>query len=238
MRARGRGIRWLALATAVSVGTFLFLHSAAFRVQTVTVEGTSRLGTAEVRALLGLDPGAYLWRADPEALAERLRQHPLIAQARVTRVWPRGLRVQVRERVASAIVGYYRYYLALDTQGVALEMVDSLNALDLPLITGADAPWAVLGEVYPSAAVNPPLQIIASLAPERRRQVEELHVDGAGDITLYLAGGRRVLWGQAERLQEKTAALQTILLDAEKKKLNLLYIDLRYRGQPVVKLKE
>lgn len=220
------------------LAAFLFLHSAYFRVREIRVTGHAVLDARHVAGLTGVRIGDNLWELSPRRLSSRLLQDPWIERAVVRRQWPGTLRVEIAERAVAAAVPYYRRFLALDRQGVALGVVDQIARLDAPVITGPPALDLVLGRVHPAPEVSRALLALDLLGPELARAVAEVHLGAAGEMTIYLSGGTRVEVGQDGDLERKVTDLRAILADLRNRRLTVEYVDLRYEGQPVVKLRE
>lgn len=234
-----RPVRGLAALVLVAAAAgFFLLNSAFFQVRAVRVTGNVQLDAAHIAALTGVRIGDNLWDASPNAIADRLRQDPWIASAKVARRFPGTWEVQVSERRVAAAVPYHRRFLALDAQGVALGVVDELARLDVPLITGAAGRDIVLGRVYPAPEVSAALAAIGAMRPETVKAVSEVHLDGAAQMTVYLEGGLRVEVGQASDVRARVSDLEAILADLRRRGLTARYIDLRFSGQPVVRLRD
>lgn len=234
-----RSVRGLAgLALAAAAAGFLFLHSAFFQVRAIRVSGNVQLDAAHVAALTGVSIGENLWDVASETVAGRLQQDPWIASAKVARRLPGAWEVEVAERRVVAAVPYHRRFLALDPQGVALGVVDELARLDVPLITGAAGRDIVLGRVYPVPEVSAALAAIGAMRPESVKSVSEVHLGRDSQMTLYLQGGLRVEVGQASDVRSRVSDLEAILADLRRRGLSAQYIDLRFFGQPVVRLRD
>ena len=102
---------FLKLALAIVIGILIFAgyRSAAsasfFQVRTVEVQGTSRLTTEEVQAVVRKEvEKTGVWKADLNELNARLERLPWVRTAIVSRVLPDGIRVRISERVPRAVV--------------------------------------------------------------------------------------------------------------------------------------
>lgn len=234
-----RSVRSLgALVLLIAAAAFLFLHSSFFRVRAVRVSGHRQLDAAHVAGLAGVREGDNLWDTSPTTVENRLRQDPWIASAKVSRSLPGVWEVVVTERRAVAAVRYHGRFLALDGHGVSLGVVDELPRLNVPLVSGAEARDVVLGRVYPVADVSAALSAIAAMRPETVAALSEIQLGQGTDMTLYLEGALRVEMGRAPDVGARVADLEAILADLRRRGLSAQYVDLRFAGQPVVKLRE
>jgi cell division protein FtsQ len=99
----------LVLATVVGVLIFAGYRVAAsasfFQVHNVEVQGTSRVSTDEVQALVRKEvEKTGVWKADLKGMNARLEKMTWIRTAVVSRVLPDGIRVRITERVPRAVV--------------------------------------------------------------------------------------------------------------------------------------
>lgn len=66
--------------------------------RTIRVRGEGRVGAMEAARLSGLGAGKNLFSLDLDAAQKRLSTHPWIAGARLSRDWPHGVLIELRER--------------------------------------------------------------------------------------------------------------------------------------------
>lgn len=70
--------------------------------QTIRVQTEGRVGAHEAAVLSGLVAGTNLLSLDVQSARKRLATHPWIQDAEVSRSWPHGVRITLRERVPVA----------------------------------------------------------------------------------------------------------------------------------------
>ena len=104
-----------------------------FAAERVEVAGARLVPPHEVLQTSGVRVGTNIW-ADPAPFVAALRRHPAVANAQVTRVWPRTLRIRITEKTPAALVqaGVLRPATA---DGEVLEVDAARGELDLPLFT-------------------------------------------------------------------------------------------------------
>ncbi|MBK1990822.1 FtsQ-type POTRA domain-containing protein [Sphaerospermopsis aphanizomenoides BCCUSP55] len=72
--------------------------------QVVMTSGNLELSEQTVHSLLALSYPQSLWRIEPSAIAQKLKQQPAIAQANVSRrLFPPGLVIEIQERLPVAL---------------------------------------------------------------------------------------------------------------------------------------
>jgi len=209
-RARRRRLR-AALPWAVGVGflgvvaliAWMILGSSLLGVRDVRVDGTSLVTPDEVRTAAAVRPGTPLARVDLAAVEARVGALAPVEKATVTRDWPGGLTVVVVERSPEAVVPHGKRFLVVDRFGVVFQELARRPA-HLPVVRIAD-PRA------DPAATRGAVEVIAALSPTLRRQLVEVEVPGPAQITLKLAEGRTVVWGDATRNADKSIATTALL---------------------------
>lgn len=102
------GLAALALVVLVSAGWYGWKSFAASRfasLANIEVKGMLRVGASDVAAISGLKAGRPLAKLDLDAVRRKLEADPWIADAKVSRSWPRRVRIAVVERVPVARLG-------------------------------------------------------------------------------------------------------------------------------------
>ncbi len=207
-----------------------------FRVREVRLEGNRFLSREEALAAVAVAPGSSVWD-DLEVWRDRLANHPLVREARVRRVFPGTLVLEVVEREPVALISAPALE-PVDALGRTLPIDPSEHRLDLPLLT----PWGPAG----ASALTPSQRRIlaeevarlARVDPWLLSRISELSLDRRGDlrariwdpdVTLLLPPGL-----PSRRIREGF----TVLADAGERFEGqaAMDLDLRYQDQVVVRL--
>lgn len=134
---------------ALLAAAWWFVHEVALQAEVfrlspdgawLTVEGVESRDDSEVTALFERDKGRSLAMLDIVERRQQLLEIQWVKQAWVSKVWPHGVRVVVRERAPVALVpiaGAEAVRL-IDADGVLLAY-SSLGSDGLPVLTGIDA---------------------------------------------------------------------------------------------------
>lgn len=173
-------------------------------VGTVRVDGAVSLPADQVREAAGIEAGKPLLRVDVDAAAARVARLPQVADAEVTRGWPRTVVITIVERAPVAVVGEPGQRSLIDAEGV---MFDS--------ITG-DPPAGVvpLDVADPSAddpATRAALDALVALPAGVRKAVAAAAATSSEDVSLTLTDGTVVRWGGAEESEKKAAVLTALM---------------------------
>jgi len=108
-------------------------------ISTVEVSGTSRLSSQEVAAAAGIDGKGSLLFADVDALRERLKSNPMIAEASVRKLYPHALVIAVTERQPFALWQKDGEVSLVAADGTPIDRLRDARYVDLPLVVGEGA---------------------------------------------------------------------------------------------------
>jgi len=182
-------------------------------VRSIQVNGTHLVPRAEVLAAAGVPDGLPLIRVNTAAVAVRIERIPQIESAQVSRAWPTGVTISVRERTPVLAVASGRGYQLIDRFGVAVEA--ARPPLRMPRFVlppgsqsaGSQALASLRGspEVYAAAAVL--RELPASLASK----VAEVAAPSPSDVRLTLSGGVTIVWGSTDRPAAKARELGVLM---------------------------
>lgn len=204
---RTRVLRSLLVLLPVAALAWVVLASPWLAVDRVQVVGVARLSGEQVAQAAAVGEGTPLARVDVAGAADRVRALAPVLDARVRRVWPATLRIEVTERTAVAAApagadGRDGVRL-LDAEGVGFatepRVPDGLPRLEVPS-PGPDDP-----------ATRAALQVLRDLPPQIAAQVAVLRASTATDVAFQLADGRTVVWGAPEDAATKAAAVTALL---------------------------
>jgi len=208
---RQRARRWvvlrrvlavLAVVGLVAAGVWLVFFSSVFAVQQVEVRGTEVLSAAEVEDAAEVPLDVPLATSDLAAVQARVEELAPVESAEVSRAWPDGVRIEVTERHAVAVVEWEGAWRGLDPAGVLFrtypERPTALPRLTIRAQTTSDA----LAEAA---------KVVVALPPEIAKRVDHLDVGSIDAISVYLSGGAVVNWGSADESGHKAEVLRLLM---------------------------
>jgi cell division septal protein FtsQ len=123
------------LLACIGVVAGLFYQTAAgsafFKVRAIDVRGTVRTPVEDIRRTVAADTEKTgVWNSDISALKAKLEKFPFVKSAAISRVLPAGLRVDITERVPTAVVRLKAGDHLVDSEGNIL--VPAKDEKDLP----------------------------------------------------------------------------------------------------------
>ncbi len=182
----GFGLGWGAYQVAA------YLHnSAALAVRCIEVNGTSRTRLAELERAAGLHEGVNIFSLDLDRARRRIEELPWVRDARLRRVVPDRIVVEVEEYQPAALISLESLYL-IDPQGKVFKRLQPGETIDLPLITGlrredfTDHPERSRARVRRALALMDRVEHRQCLAD---RQLAEVHLDALLGTSLVLDPG-------------------------------------------------
>ncbi|NED93822.1 FtsQ-type POTRA domain-containing protein [Phytoactinopolyspora alkaliphila] len=209
-RARRRRFRGavrvvIALLLAVAAGGLAWLvgWSSVLSVNDVAVHGVGDDLRSDVTDIAEVPIGVPLIRVDTDGVADRVRELPDVGEVSVRRSWPNTLTIDIAAREASAAVRDGRSWWSVDETGVLFGRADTPPDGVPVLVTPTDES-ARLARVTGVA-------VVTSLPSSIDQLVESVEAESPAGVRLILTDGTTVVWGTADRAQDKTRALLALM---------------------------
>lgn len=223
---------------------YLFLHSSFFNVEKIYVTGNKEVSEGEILDIADISPGTNIFEVNNRICSKALELHPMIKKAQVIRHLPRSIEIRVQERTIWAVMPYYDVILCLDGEGVCIDRRPNFPKGDYPIITMEKMPSKVnLGQAVEPAGMKMMYEVWESFKPEVKKRLSDFHyMNSKKEIVIYTSLGTEIKFGSNDRLEEKVKLLEQVLkLEEEfsRKGTEVIeYVDLRFKGQPVIKTKD
>ena len=194
--------------------------------QEITITGLDHHEPESLLLAIGVQPGGSLMGFDAVRARNILQNLDWIESAKVQRLFPNQLVVEVREREPFAIWQRGTAYYVIDKSGAAMSGLEASQMVRLPLVTGEGA------NVAASELIN---QLAAY--PDIMLQVKAAARVGSRRWTLYLDNGITVQlperdWQQAIAMADQLNKTQQILARG------IRSLDLRLQGRVTVEVAE
>ena len=224
-------IAFMVVIVLVAGGVTL-TRTSLFGARTIDVHGAVHLSRSDILRIAGIESGTNVFTFDAAAAERRLERDPWIANATITKDLPSTVSVDIRERVAVAVVESGGILRLVADDGVLLEAALPRLATGLPHIASAEE-----GAPEPTAeAVRAAALAVAAMAPSLRRQVDVVSILADGQLRVDLNSGAQVSYGPAIDLVEKAQALRALLAYAAQQGMALSSADVRAPSAPTVQL--
>jgi cell division protein FtsQ len=194
----------------VGVLAWALLGSRVLVVRSVQVSGTSRLVPASaVIAAADVPDGTPLLRVDTTAVERRVEAIRDVASATVSKSWPDGLSIAVRERVPVVAVPMSHGYDLMDPTGVIVTWAAARPA-GMPEYVTSLPGNALHGNADLAAASS----VLSGLPGWLSGSVSQIWAPEPGQVTLRLTSQVTIVWGDDSRNQQKSQELRILMKQA------------------------
>lgn len=223
---------------------FFFLSSSFFYIEKITVSGSEKIPESEILKLSGINKGTNIFKLDNRLSARSIEIQPVIKSAQVTRCLPREIKIDIVEREMWAVMPYNGAFLILDPEGICIDKILSFPTGNYCLITIDKWPEQVtLGQAVAPSGIEMMRKVNDLISEETRKNISEFHYNSVQEeITIYTLKGTEIKFGNLDRIEEKAELIGQVFSlesDLEENGTGILeYVDLRFTGQPVLKMKQ
>ena len=159
------------------------------QVREVTVVGAITVSHHEVVERLGLQPGETMLTVDLRTLTDRLKSHPWIKDATVSRRLPYTLVVAITERQPVAVLRTPAWALLLDADAHAVASLKESEDPGLPVLVGIDPKAFLLGTTQSREAALAGIRV-ASLVGHALNDRPEVDMGNPDRAVAYVKGVR------------------------------------------------
>jgi cell division protein FtsQ len=216
---------------------FFFLHSSAFGLKEVVVEGNQSLRSAEIIRLTGVVPGTNIFLIDEEQILSRLYLHPQVGSAEIVRKLPNQLVVRVAERVPCALLPVPGGFMVIDSKAIYLMRVGSMVEVNRPVITGCEIQDILPGQALTTALLLEFLPVLERMDVQAVQLISEINLSRPEYLRIVTLDGVEIRVGTLDHLRENLDLLSQIL-NMNLKRVGaqpVEYVDMSFKGSPVVK---
>ncbi|HUR05194.1 MAG TPA: FtsQ-type POTRA domain-containing protein [Nonomuraea sp.] len=193
----------LLTAGVVGIAAWLVFFSPVLGVRSIDIVGNVTVPAERIEQQAAVPKLHPLATVDLAAVQGRVMKIRQLASAKVDRVWPGTLRIEVVEREPVAAVTAGGKAALIDKAGVVIEIKDMVPP-GLPELK-VDRPAA--GDPTTMAA----LQVIQSLPDDLAAKVRLVRASSPEGVSLELSDGRSVVWGGSDRGADKARILASLL---------------------------
>jgi len=211
-------------------GFFFSLHKFAIflmsweylTIKTVTISSPQPLVREEIRSLLEGKKMGNILLLNIAQLQRSLEAHRWVREARVRKVFPSALKIEIREREPKALLRKDSYVL-IDEEGVELEKLDSREPADFPVFVDSGNFVRDYQEKLRLA-----WECLNHLEPSQRSEVEVIDLSDFESLTLQLRDDPTLVILGNSRFSQKLAAYKDWKPQLEGQFGPLDYMDLRF----------
>lgn len=193
----------LAAAALIAAGVWVLYGSRLLVVRSIQVTGTHLVPKSEVVAAAGIPKGLPLMRVNTGAAASRVDRITQVQSAQVTRSWPDGVVITVRERRPALAVPVAGGFDLVDPSGVVVRQVTK-QPRRLPRFVPA-------GPLPGNPGVRAAASVLRELPRTLAGRVTSVTVPTPDAVTLHLPGGVTIDWGSPGLAAQKARVLAILM---------------------------
>jgi cell division septal protein FtsQ len=184
----------------------------------------------DVQAMADASKLGNLLALDIGRLKSRVESHPWVKEARLRKVFPSQVRIEIREREPAAVLRVGESLFVIAEDGVVLERLTAREDADLPVLVDSG-----LFEDRYHDKLRLAWDCLKSLTAEERASVETLDVSRTDSVGLLFKGqSTRIILGR-ERFSEKLREYWSNKDGWESQNGALEYVDLRFDDRVYLK---
>jgi len=184
----------------------------------------------DIRALLDASKFRNLLLLDLGRLKDRIEAHRWVEEARLRKVFPSTLKIEIKEREPAAVLKAGDSFLLIDRDGVWLEQLAAREDANLPLFLDS----ASFKDNY-QEKLGLAWRCLDALTPNQRLEIEALDLSDPESASVYLLGQTTRLILGGERFSERLSFIQSYKETMEGQNGPLEYVDLRFDDRIIFK---
>ncbi len=217
------------------LGVLVFLNSDFFQVKDFEVVG---MGNIDPQTIVPEDEvlGHNIFHIDKDFLVDYAKKDPTIREVSIGRKLPATLVYYLEPREPLAWIQTGNKFFLVDEEGYSIKETEEIEELDLPLIKmdGVESEEEV--RLDESNLVFC-LKLLENLDPWVLEKISDVVLGRRRNIQLFLQDGGKILLGEAYSADELPGIIVGFMRELEDQLHLLEYLDLRFEGRPVYKLK-
>lgn len=211
------------------------LRSSFFQLNNIEITGNSKLNHEEILQASGLTLGDNLLLIGKGQVKRNIINLPYTKDVTVKRQWPKGVEINIEERIPYLQFENGYSFAIVDTEGIYLE--NSITKLPtIPLIKNIRWPKLKYGDSIVEVEETKKFADFFSSDEivEITLKFKNLEVEDDNNIKIDLISGVLVEFGPLDNVKYKLRMLNEIILDIEKKKIPTRMIIMNKGEHPIV----
>lgn len=242
---RRRHLRKGAIVCFALLGVLLLLVIIGFlpyyQISEIKVEGNHSLTKNEVITLSGIEEGDSIFFAKTGKAERQIQKSTFVQSVKVNKTFPDQIKINVHEKKSLGYIVTPDGYMQISEDGQLLAIEQTLNDYSLPVISGVKlSKIPAVGGMIEDENLNKALEILKNCDQTLLNNIAELNVANDHNIIAYTNEKIEVRLGGLKNIEQRLQDLDEILntvVGTRVPLMQVLYIDMRYDGAPVIKLR-
>jgi cell division septal protein FtsQ len=206
----------------------------ALRVRDISVQGNSRLSTADVELLVDGIRSENILQVDFEQYEHRLLESPWVADVTLFRALPARVGIRIVERTPLAIARIGQLLYLVDGTGVVIDEYTPMHrAFDLPIVDGLVSSTGAAGPLVDPERARLAHALVSELAGDSdlRKRLSQIDVSKAHNALVMIDDDPAWLHLGQERFAERLRTYLGVRPSLLERFREIDYVDLRFDGR-------
>ncbi len=215
-RAEGKKTKIVLILTILAI-ILVMMFTPVFNIKDITVTGNVRVDTETALKVSGIVEGSNIFRINKIKANSRLEKIPFIDNVKIKRHLPSKVEIIIEENKECAFIKFMGNYIGIDMNGKILEVLQTDEKVNLPVITGITLKSFEAGKISDFTEedkMNAIFELIGYLNNnEIYDLVKAINIKKDESLQLTLKNNTIVELGYNEKLKYKTAYLKSIIAE-------------------------
>ena len=195
----------------------IMMFTPVFQIKEIKVLNNVRVDTETVLKVSGISEGDNIFRINKIKANRQLEKMPFVESVKIKRHIPSKIEIILNENTECAFIKFMGNYIGIDMNGKILEILQSDDGIELPVVTGISLKSFTIGK---KTAFNDSgddkimFELLEHLKTNEIAQyVKAINFKKDGKLQLTLKDKTKVELGDSKKLKYKTAYLKAILAE-------------------------
>ncbi len=132
--SRKKTVKVIGIIFLVMLLMIILLSSSLFNIKAIEVSGNKKLSNEKIVSLSSLELYSHILKFNKSKIVENIKENAYIEKAKVTRIYPNTVSIEVEEREVRYMLQFADSYVYINNQGYMLEI--SNEKLPVPVLVG------------------------------------------------------------------------------------------------------
>lgn len=209
----------LAIIAAVALFTPIF------NIKSIDVVGNQKFTKDEIISMSGIPIGQNIFKINYFKVKDDILSNSYIEKVKISRLYPNRVRLKIEERKPVAYFEYMNSYLTIDKNGRVLDLVNSLEGVEIPTIMGIRFKDYKLGDFLNiNEEDKPKFDILKeclneSIVNNLANLINKIDLSDINKVTMWAYKDKyEIKLVDGQKIPYKFKMLEALLVDLEKNK--------------------
>ncbi len=201
-----------------------------FNINNIIITNNQKIDDTTIKSYSGIDIGDNIFKINLKDAQEKIENNSYIKEAKIKRILPNKVHIDIKERKTIAAVNYMGIYFLIDDESYLLEISETLP--DTYIINGFEFEKFTKGEkveVKNLEDFNNVLKLCSGIKNQSIK-IKPIITYNDGEILLLTLDDLKIKLGSVDNLEDTLKKLATILMDLESKGIRSGEIDMSSKG--------